>query len=76
MDIEKIRINTTLMARDKVWYKGEIITKPIPPELMADIRANAVTPEGMPTITVLERTVVAESEIEQPKKKPGRPKGK
>jgi hypothetical protein len=38
MDIERVRIVKTLKAGPKLWKEGDIIAKPIPSELIAEIR--------------------------------------
>lgn len=45
MDIERVRILKTLKSGGKLWKKGDIFTKPIPPELTAEVRAKTGTVE-------------------------------
>ena len=64
MDIERVEILRTLKA-DKVWKKGTILDRkdgPLPPAIIAEVRANK------PTVRVLgtHEKVAAESVVESP----------
>jgi len=41
--IEKVIINTTLKAGEKVWEKGEILSPPLPPDILNEIYAKTGT---------------------------------
>jgi hypothetical protein len=38
--IEKVMLNVTLKAGEKVWEKGEILSPPLPPDILNEIYAN------------------------------------
>lgn len=48
MKVERVKVLTTLKAGDKVWGKGEILSSPIPADIISEIRA------GTGTVEVLE----------------------
>jgi|GEM_PF-6156371 len=45
MDVEQVRLLTTVKARDEVWDKGAIIGPPVPSVLIAELRNNTGTVE-------------------------------
>ncbi len=62
MDIETIKIKTTLKIGDKVWRKGLILSAPFPPELQEQLRADV---RGE-TIEVLKRVSSSPPEVVEP----------
>jgi hypothetical protein len=43
--VEKVRVLTTLKAGKQVWDKGAVLTAPLPPAILEEIRAHAPTVE-------------------------------
>ena len=41
--IEKVRINTTLKAGKNIWDEGEILTAPLPPDVLDEVYRNTGT---------------------------------
>jgi len=42
MIIEKVKVLTTLKAGDQVWKVGQIVTEPIPPDLLSEVKRGLV----------------------------------
>jgi hypothetical protein len=63
MEIERVRLNVTLKAGDKIWLEGEVLTSPLPLEIHQEILDNTGNVEvldfsGGPSTTV-KNTVIA-----------------
>jgi len=43
MHIEQVQLTVTLKAGEKIWAKGEVISSPIPHELLDEVKLNTGT---------------------------------